>query len=69
MEKHKIIFMTACLKHENLPEFLENMSIGNIVPRNESLIIDSFIESIKTHPAFAIIRDDIRYDNILKNFE
>ena len=52
-----------------LPEFLENMSIGNIVPRNESLIIDSFIESIKTHPAFAIIRDDIRYDNILKNFE
>ena len=57
--------------HENkntmfdyLPEFLENMSIGNIVPRNESLIIDSFIESIKTHPAFAIIRDDIRYDNI-----
>lgn len=62
--------------HENkntmfdyLPEFLENMSIGNIVPRNESLIIDSFIESIKTHPAFAIIRDDIRYDNILKTFE
>ena len=61
--------------HENkntmfdyLPEFLENMSIGNIVPRNESLIIDSFIESIKTHPAFAIIRDDIRYDNILKTF-
>ena len=45
------------------------MSIGNIVPRNEGLIIDSFIESIKTHPAFAIIRDDIRYDNILKNFE
>lgn len=51
-----------------LPEFLENMSIGNIVPRNESLIVEDLVELIKTHPAFTIIRNDIRYDNILKTF-
>ena len=52
-----------------LPEFIENMNVGNILPRSEELIVESFKDLIKTHPAFMIIRDDIRYDNLLKKLE
>ena len=52
-----------------LPEFIEDMRIGNIIPRDENLIVESFADLIKTHPAFEIIRDDIRYDNILKELK
>lgn len=49
-----------------LPEFIEGMKIGNILPRNEELIVESLRELIETHPGFTIIRDDIMYDNLLK---
>ena len=52
-----------------LPEFIEDMRIGNIIPRDENLIVESFADLIKTHPAFEIIRYDIRYDNILKELK
>ena len=52
-----------------LPEFIEGMKIGNIIPRDENLILESFVDLIKTHPAFEIIRDDIRYDNLLKELK
>ena len=45
------------------------MRIGNIIPRDENLIVKSFVDLIKSYPAFEIIRDDIRYDNILKELK
>ncbi|MEG0855451.1 MAG: helix-turn-helix transcriptional regulator [Terrisporobacter sp.] len=61
-------------KNENkifdyVPEYLEGMDIGNILPRKENLIIDSFKELILNNPALMIIRDDIRYDNLIEKLE
>ena len=52
-----------------LPEFIEGMCIGNILPRSEELIVESFKDLIKTHPALIVIRNDIRYENLLKKLE
>lgn len=52
-----------------LPEFIEKMKIGNILPRSKELVSESVKDLIKTNPSFNIIRDDIRYDNILKELE
>ena len=52
-----------------LPEFIEGMSVGNILPRNEDLIVESFKDLMRTHPALMIIKDDIRYENLLKKLE
>lgn len=30
-----------------LPEFIEDMRIGNIIPRDENLIVESFADLIK----------------------
>lgn len=52
-----------------LPEFIEGMSVGNVLPRSEELIVESFKDLMNTHPAFVIIRDDIRYENLLKKLD
>lgn len=52
-----------------LPKFIEDMNVGNILPRSEDLIVESFIELMKTHSALTVIRDDIRYENLLKKLE
>ncbi|WP_455538863.1 helix-turn-helix domain-containing protein [Terrisporobacter sp.] len=52
-----------------LPEFIEEMSIGKIRPRTENLIVESFVDLMKTNQVFEVIRDDIRYENMLKQLE
>lgn len=52
-----------------MPKFIEDMNVGSILPRSEDLVVETFIELMKTHSALTVIRDDIRYENLLKKLE
>jgi transcriptional regulator with XRE-family HTH domain len=52
-----------------IDDWFLGFDIGNGAPQNEKFIRKSMLSSVKDNPAFHILRDDVRYKNIIRKLE
>ena len=54
---------------DSLDEYFDSFDLGTAPPRNEETIRQSIKDSVLKNPAFASLKDEPRFQNIIKRFE